>query len=1013
MANFFLAIILILVFGSLGSLGGHDLDFFFSGVLGYAIAAIIGAKRRIGALEREAASLRDLLSRQGAGSEAFMGTEPVRPEPGASEEAQPPLGVAGEEVRAPSFGEGEEAQAPSFMQATESQAAAGDPSAAGASLSAGPSQIPQAPSAVGIPPAPRVPPASSVPPSSGVPPAAGWAPPSTEAPEATGGQGRAAGPAAAAQQASGTPWRTSGPAPTTPGAHDFRPGQPMGHPPGFDFVMRLLTGGNLLVKVGLLVLFVGVAFLVKYATDRNMLPIELRLTGVALGGIALLAVGWRLRKGRDIYALSLQGGGIGILYLVVFAAYRLYELIPPGLAFAFLLVLCALSAALAVLQDSVSLAVLGAAGGFLAPILTSTGKGSHVALFSYYALLNAGILGIAWFKAWRILNLEGFLFTFGIGAFWGYQYYIPANFASTEPFLILFFLFYAAIAVLFALRQPPQLKGYLDATIVFGTPVIAFMQQTVLVRPYEYGSAISAVVLGLFYLSLTWALFKKKPQEMRLLCEAFLAIGVGFGTIAIPLAFDARGTATAWALEGAALVWVGVRQERLSARVAGLLLQVGASLSLFPYFVGARATQHPIPVLNGICLGGVLVALAGVFSSFYLERNRERLRFWEVALAPFVGYWGLLWWFGTGLREIDRFVGLDFMTGSVAFFLAASCLACSYLRKRLQWSLLRIPALGLLPALALWGLASPAGHPFGRGGFWGWPAAMACLYRILYDHDDGKDVKENVLEWFYAGTFWLLAFLVTWEAGWQADRLALGKGSWREFATGVSLSLFALLTVMYGARIRWPIGKRLGCHLWTGLAPIVLADWIWAVAVSFASPGDPWPLPFLPLVNPLDVSIGFAFLALFTWLFKVKSPELAAPAWFLETIPLVRLLAGLSIFGWLNSALLRSLHYWAGVPLYGDAMMRSVLVQASLSIFWSLTALCLMVYSTRKAMRKLWLSGAGLLGVVVLKLFLVDLSNSGTLERIVSFVGVGILILIVGYLSPVPPQGEKSETKTL
>ena len=93
--------------------------------------------------------------------------------------------------------------------------------------------------------------------------------------------------------------------------------------------------------------------------------------------------------------------------------------LPAGPAFVLLLAVAALSAVLAVLQDSLALAVLGAAGGFLAPILASTGDGSHVALFSYYAVLNGGILAIAWFKSWRLLNVTGFAFTFGIATVWG------------------------------------------------------------------------------------------------------------------------------------------------------------------------------------------------------------------------------------------------------------------------------------------------------------------------------------------------------------------------------------------------------------------------------------------------------------------------------------------------------------------------------------------------------------------------------------------------------------------
>ena len=101
--------------------------------------------------------------------------------------------------------------------------------------------------------------------------------------------------------------------------------------------------------------------------------------------------------------------------MTVFAAFRIYALLPAGAAFALMLVLVAGTGVLAVLQDALALAVLGIVAGFAAPILISTGSGNHVVLFSYYALLNLAIFAIAWKKPWRTLNLLGFAFTWIIG----------------------------------------------------------------------------------------------------------------------------------------------------------------------------------------------------------------------------------------------------------------------------------------------------------------------------------------------------------------------------------------------------------------------------------------------------------------------------------------------------------------------------------------------------------------------------------------------------------------------
>ena len=307
----------------------------------------------------------------------------------------------------------------------------------------------------------------------------------------------------------------------------------------------------------------------------------------------------------------LQGGGIGILYLTVFAGLRLYSLLPPTLAFALLAGMAFFSALLAVVQDSKALAITGAAGGFLAPILASTGGGSHVALFSFYAVLNAGILFIAWHKAWRELNLVGFAFTALIGMAWGADRYRPEDFPTTEPFLILFFLMYVAIAVLFALRQAPKLTHYVDGTIVFGVPLVAFGLQAAMLKDTEFGNAFSALALAAFYLVLAMVLYAKKRDSLRLLVESFLALGVGFATLAVPLALDARWTSAVWAVEGAAIVWIGVRQGRRLARAFGMLLQLAAGFAFLLKLNPGTRPEHTLPVLNSEYLGFAMISRGG------------------------------------------------------------------------------------------------------------------------------------------------------------------------------------------------------------------------------------------------------------------------------------------------------------------------------------------------------------------------------------------------------------------
>ncbi len=778
-----------------------------------------------------------------------------------------------------------------------------------------------------------------------------------------------------------------------------------------SLVENYLTSGNLLVKVGVILLFIGVAFLLRYAAERNRLPIELRLIGVALGGMALLVFGWRLRERRRAYALVLQGGGVGVLYLTIFGAMRLYGMIPAPLAFFFLAAMGVFSAALAVWQDSLALAVLGIAGGFLAPVLTSTGSGSHVLLFSYFALLNSCILGIAWFKAWRILNLIGFVFTFSLASTWGAFSYRSDHFATTEPFLILFFLFYVGIAILFAMKQPPQLKGYIDGTIVFGVPIISFGLQSVLVQPYAYGMAWSAFTLGLFYLGVAWALFLKGSQSMRALTEAFLAIGAAFGTLTIPLALDNRWTAAAWAMEGAALVWVGVRQERLKARISGMALQAAAGVAFLNDMAGTKADWA---ILNGHFLGCLAVSFAGLFSAFYLYRHQERVRDWESKAGIIAGAWGLLWWYGACLNEIDLYAPASFRMGAAVLFLALSSLLWDEMERRLTWPFLSVPSLGLLPALlpALWVTAAGQadGHPFGQAGIVAWPVALALLYFILYRHEGRHEI---FLKLCHMGALWLIAIIAAWELNWQARHWIGHAGAWSLIAWGFAPALLVFMIAIRGASIEWPVRKWLTTYLTEGAGPIAFSAWAWALGVGLYNRGDPWPLPYLPIINPLDIAVGFVFVSLLFWFVELRSMSDNAVSSFLAGLPThsAALLFSGSIFWWLNGILARTVYYWGGVGSYSfRPMFQSVILQTSLSIFWSLTALCVMVFSARKKMRAPWFAGSCLMAVVVLKLFLIDLSKSGTVERIISFLGVGVLLLIIGYLSPVPPAGKEEAT---
>jgi uncharacterized membrane protein len=781
-----------------------------------------------------------------------------------------------------------------------------------------------------------------------------------------------------------------------PAAEEFAAAGPDVRPsPGW---LERLFRVNIVAKVGILVLFCGIAFLLKYAYERVHVPIELRLTAIAIGALVLLVLGWRLRHERPGYALILQGGGVGVLYLVIFAAFRMFQLLPAPLTFALLVGVAVCSAALSVIQNSLALAVVGVSGGFLAPILASTGQGSHVMLFSYYSVLNAGIVAIAWVKAWRVLNLVGFGFTFAIAWMWGAKAYRPEFFASTELFLLLFFVMYIAIPLLFARRRAVELKDYVDGSLVFGVPVVVFGLQTALVRDIEYGAAYSAFGLAVFYLVLALALFRRTGAGLRMLIESYVALSLAFGTLTIPLAFEGRLTSAAWALEGAAVLWIAVRQGRLLARLFGYLLQLAAGIAfLWDVDKGSGTT----PILNSAYLGSVFLALAGLFCAAYMERRSERLRPLESRLSYVLLAWGALWWFAGGVHEITRHVAWEYRTQAVLIFFAASSVAFSLVSARLRWQGARWPCLMLYPAIVMQlGLELLRNvHPFAHIGALAWGSAFFAHLLLLARH--GAEHRQ-LAEALHAAGVWVLALLGAREVGWLIDTAVDGKRVWPSIAW--ALVPAAMLAALASQRLqaRWPVSAYVRSYVVVGGAPLAVFLAAWTLYANLTNDGDPYPLAFVPLLNPLDIAIGAVFLVMAIWLRAAAQHGLNA--WLQGARATLMALAVGMGFAWVNGVLLRTLHHWAGLPFDLHAMLSSRLVQASFSIVWMLLALGAMVIATRRALRGAWVAGACLMGAVVAKLFLVDLSGVGTVERIVSFIGVGLLMLLIGYLSPVPPR---------
>ncbi len=760
----------------------------------------------------------------------------------------------------------------------------------------------------------------------------------------------------------------------------FRP------PPPPEWEVRLraalrswFTEGNLPVKYGVPVLLVGVAKALSFAAERGLFsfPVELRLAGIALASMAALAFGWRERVRRRSFGISVQGGALGSLLLTIFAAFRLYEVLPAGAAFALMLIVVAGAACLAVLQDALALAVLSSAGGFMAPVLISTGGGSHVALFSYYALLNAGIVAMVWLRGWRPLSLVGFAFTFVIGTAWGARYYRPELLATTEPFLILFFLCYVGLAVLDSARRSGAARDAVDTALVFGVPLCAFPLQAALLKDSTLALAFSALAVAALYAALAyWAL---RVRALVTLGFSTAALAIGFAALAVPLALSARWTSGAWVVQGAALIWIGLRAQRPLSAYFGALLQV---LAIGAYLVSLFDASSTAPIVNGDFVAGVLVTAGVLFGAYRFEQSAWSRFGWSGFCAA-----GLVWTVVI-VYETSRFA-FDVRPAGWAALLASTLAVAGLLRERLPWVRMGWSIGVALVVAFLSSLVVFADGPLHGYGWLAWPLLLgAGLYALR------TLARPLARPMATAHAAWLatLATLVGSEL-YARSAAGLSGSAWAQTGAAAPLALLLWATWRRERIAAFPLVQAFASYraYWFVPASLALVGWwLW----SLGQDGAPAPLGFVPLLNPLELLEMASVLLLYgVWKEHGRPGQRAE----LASMALAAGLATISIMT------LRTVHHWSG-EAWSPLILERNVSQTSLSVVWSVLGVCAWVLGSRRGSRPIWLAGALLMGVVLAKLFFVDRRYMGDLPGIVSFVVVGALMVGVGYVAPSPPR---------
>ncbi|MGP5230792.1 DUF2339 domain-containing protein [Psychrobacter celer] len=858
-------------------------------------------------------------------------------------------------------------------------------------------------------------------------------------------------------------------------------------------------GGNLVVRVGVIVLLIGVVLLLRLLSDYIEIPITIKLIGIGMMGLGLAALGIQLAKKRFAYGITLQGAGLATAYLTVFFSYSVYQVLASVPSFIGLGLLSAVTIGLAVRQNALPLALLALSGGFFAPVLTGEDTGSLVALFSYYLLLNVTVAVIAHYRTWKMLNLLGVLVTFGLAYYWGATSNLSATIEAQLWPLVLLITLHWLLYLFVVIRYAQQVIAYnalsekalshidstnnikrfnkstvgnnaylfpIDTGLLFSVPLLSFGLLSALLDKIPNALTITSAILATVYLGLGW-LFIQRSQRYALITEGMLALGFGFLALVIPLALDAEWIAFGWSVQGLALVWFGRRSLRAWSVLFGLVLQLlsiamlmitvvftikdyptlALTISALSYLaamfvlrasnapmddknsqrhadqtlvkyantlgIGELATKQWLASINSQSmafnlmwrsprLSRFLTFTAVVWLLYVLVINLDQwLANWHIATTALLGLAALtslvLYYAVNQYRswlEIRQFChGLLLLLYATLLFQLPQIYEFDYQWSTFHWSIFITLLIGGLVIGQLWLKIWHKAAELTRFDSASWLGAgiIVLAEAMHYGLPDSKGVMTVLVP---------VAFML---AGlWWTQRHAMAKYHDEQSSTHSKAATSAFPLAWFD----WPQALLDSAKIFV---PITLG---WALFTNFTYDGVIWALPYFPLFNLYDLTLWLVvFYALGVYL--LRQPRGSGSRNLLKAIPKNdMLLIVLALIGlWIGSSMLvRTLHAFIGTPLWTGSVYgvtggawNSEQVQTGLTILWTLIALVATISASRYGQRTLWFMGIGLLGAVVLKLVLVDLSQTEAIWRVISFLGAGSLILVIGYLAPLPP----------
>lgn len=747
--------------------------------------------------------------------------------------------------------------------------------------------------------------------------------------------------------------------------------------------------------VGAVVLIFSAGFFVKYAFEHQWLGERTRVILGVAAGIAVIAAG-RAVLNRNMRALGqgLVGTGLAVLYVSLYAAYGFYELLGQPTTFALMALVTAGGVAFAVIHDAIAVSFLAVLGGFLTPLMLSTGADARDALFAYLLLLDLGVLAVALFKRWRALDVLAFVGTWALFTGWYFQFRHAPTY-STGPTMLWLSAFYVVFLIqpfVYHLRLATPIVGERFFMAVSNAAGMFGLTYSVLHATHNHVLGFVTLGMSVAYLVLGSLTRRRLRQDERAVF-GFIALSVMFLAIAIPIHLDFHGVTVAWAVKAPVLLYLAYKYSYFPVR-AGVLVTLALAAGRIFTVHWPLHEEAFTPVFNQHFGTTIFVAVAGAAYALIHHWQRANSSRADRTLKIVTGIASAF--LALTVMNVELWQWLDFSGRDQAIRWACALLctagAAGFLAVGIRFRSVESRLSGLVALLAA-GVLETWDYELGihenyalvfNGRFVAALATIAVVFSYALVYRRYRELcrpdEKGMSIPLFGGAIILLVILSSFET-WQwlafhhhryVARCLLSV-LWVAGAAGCLTSGLALRSV----------GLRQ-----TGLAVLTIAGFLAAVGYGYRL--DSSVRLYLNgcfaagLAVPLMV---FAYAATLR-----KLPDLCHG----DEQVTANVLCGVGVA--LLWVLLSAETYLYFRQEIVDPQRSRWIAQMSLSVLWGAYAIAMLAVGFQQNVRSLRLAALGLFGLTAIKLVLVDMASIEEVYRIISFFVLGSLMIGASYL---------------